>query len=104
MRYKIYYNKGLRMSEGKVAAQVAHVTLNIGFDVGQDCLDFSEYLNVNSLNPTDQTIIVLGLSNKKFQEQLAFIEEYEYSHIQKDLGFTEVEEGTITAFGFIEEF
>ena len=105
MKYKVYYNKGLKMSEGKLAAQVAHITLNIGIEFGIDVEnDYRAGGIYPSIAPLDQTIIVLGLSNKKFQEQLALVEKHEYYHVQKDLGFTEVDEGAITAFGFIEEF
>lgn len=91
-RYKVYYNKGLKMSPEKLASQVAHITLNLG----------SRY--AKGIDPLEQVIIVLGLSNKKFNEMIVSCEEaYPQYHKQVDLGYTEVEKGTITAFGFIEE-
>ena len=98
MRYKVYYNKGLRMSPEKLAAQVAHVTLNLGFHLGNHIADF--------LDPLEQTIIVLGLSATKFKRVLEELEEEALHreivyHVQKDLGYTEIEAGTKTAFGFI---
>ena len=101
MRYKIYYNKGLKMSPSKLASQIAHVTLNLGYDLGVgeygDCYFSSK----------DQVIVVLGLSATKFKQKVAELDQLGYStgmfiHIQDDLGITEVDAGTITACGYIE--
>ena len=94
MRYKVYYDKTLKMSPEKLASQVGHITLNLGSQLGG---------RIN--NPLKQTIIVLGLNHSKFNKVLDQVADNtsvcEY-HIQKDLGLTEVESGTITAFGYIE--
>lgn len=96
MRFKIYYDKTLKMSPEKLASQVAHITLNLGSGLGG-----------RIINPREQTIIVLGLNHSKFNTVLEQLEidnyctPYKY-HIQRDLGFTEVAAGTITAFGYIE--
>jgi peptidyl-tRNA hydrolase len=68
------------MSEGKVAAQVAHAVKNLG------------------ITPTDCDIIVLKVSDKKFEE---LINEHE-CYVQCDKGLTEVESGTKTAAAWIE--
>jgi hypothetical protein len=47
-RIKAIYIKNLKMSEGKVAAQVAHAVKNLG------------------ISPTDCDIVVLGVSTTKF--------------------------------------
>jgi peptidyl-tRNA hydrolase len=80
MRIKVIYKKNLKMSEGKVAAQVAHAVKNLG------------------LTPTDCDIIVLKVSDKKFDELILEKECY----IQIDKGLTEVESGTQTAAAWIE--
>lgn len=105
-RYKIYYNKGLKMSPEKLASQVSHITLCLGYWEGytRGSCSFLSDLESAPFIPKDQTIIVLGLSNKKFNEMVVSCEkEYPHYHKQVDLGLTEVEEGTETAFGFIEE-
>jgi len=79
MRIKAIYIKNLKMTEGKVAAQVAHAVKNLG------------------LTPIDCSIIVLGVSRKKFSE---LIEENE-CYVQCDNGITEVDAGTQTAAAWI---
>lgn len=69
------------MSEGKVAVQVAHVVKNLGE------------------TPIDCDIIVLKVSNKKFNELLLENDCY----VQTDKGLTEVESGTQTAAAWIEK-
>lgn len=101
MKFKIYYDKTVKMSKEKLAAQVGHVTLNLGYKVG-----FNEgYANVEDFYPSEQTIIVLGLSHTKFVEICDKIvnDKRIINHVQIDAGRTEVEPGTITAVGFIEE-
>lgn len=68
------------MSEGKVAAQVAHAVKNLG------------------LTPPDCDIVVLGVSTNKFKE----LTSNHNCYIQKDKGLTEVEQGTQTAAAWIE--
>lgn len=68
------------MSEGKVAAQIAHAVKNLG------------------ITPVDCDIIVLKVSAKKFSELISENDCY----VQTDKGFTEVESGTQTAAAWIE--
>lgn len=70
------------MSEGKVAAQVAHAIKNLGF------------------TPVDINIVVLKVSDKKFNE---LIQEHQ-CYVQIDKGLTEVEQGTATAAAWLEDF
>lgn len=69
MRIKAIYRKNLKMSEGKLAAQVAHAVKNLGE------------------TPIDCDIIVLGVSDKKFWELSAANPGY----IKVDKGLTEVD-------------
>jgi peptidyl-tRNA hydrolase len=80
MRIKAIYKKNLKMSEGKVAAQIAHAVKNLG------------------ITPIDCDIIVLKVSDKKFDELVSQNDCY----IQTDKGLTEVETGTQTAAAWIE--
>jgi peptidyl-tRNA hydrolase len=84
MRIKAIYKKNLKMSEGKVAAQVAHAVKNLG------------------ITPTDCDIIVLKVSNKKFDEMIST--NITDCYIQVDKGLTEVETGTVTAAAWIERY
>jgi peptidyl-tRNA hydrolase len=81
MKIKIIYRKNLKMTENKMASQVAHVAKNL------------------PETPQDVSIVVLKVSDKKFFEMIG---ERKGCYIQKDLGLTEVEPGTPTAAGWIE--
>lgn len=69
------------MTEGKIAAQVAHAVKNLG------------------VTPVDCDIVVLGVSAKKFGE---LISEHD-CYVQIDKGLTQVESGTKTAAAWIEK-
>lgn len=85
MKIKAIYIKNLKMSEGKIAAQVAHAVKNLGN------------------TPIDCDIIVLGVSAKKFSEMLSVAYgENKLRYVQIDKGLTEVEQGTMTAAAWIE--
>lgn len=73
------------MSEGKVASQVAHAVKNLG------------------ITPLNINIIVLKVSDKKFQEYIDVIRNYKNYYIQCDKGLTEVEENTFTAAAWLED-
>lgn len=79
--FKLYYDKTLRMSEGKLAAQVGHVVAHLTLKQG----------NVPS------KIIVLEASHTKFE---SYCKSADY--VQRDMGLTEVEEGTATVCGILE--
>lgn len=81
MKIVAIYRKNLKMSEGKVAAQVAHAVKNLG-DTPLDC-----------------SIVVLQVSNKKFYELIN--EPHDRQHVQIDSGLTEVPKGTATAAAWI---
>lgn len=80
MRIKAIYIKNLKMSEGKIASQIAHAVKNLG------------------ITPIDCDIIVLGVSTKKFNDLISENKCY----IQIDKGLTEVEKATMTAAAWIE--
>lgn len=81
MKIKSIYRKNLKMTEQKVASQIAHAVKNLG-ETPQDC-----------------TVVVLKVSDKKFEELV----EENNAYVQVDHGYTEVEAGTRTAAAWIEE-
>lgn len=88
MKIICYYNKNLKMSEGKLASQIGHVCKELG--------------RHKYSKPEEDIIVVLGLRENKFYTAYSSHINGPFTYAQKDLGYTEVEEGTITAFGYIE--
>ena len=82
MKIKAIYKKNLKMPEGKVAAQIAHAVKNLG------------------ITPRDSDIVVLRVSDKKFDELVA---EHPDCYVQVDKGLTVVEKGTATAAAWIDK-
>lgn len=83
MKIKAIYRKNLKMPEGKVAAQIAHAVKNLG------------------ITPTDCDIVVLRVSDKKFDELTT---NNDKCYIQIDKGLTIVEPNTPTAAAWIETY
>lgn len=81
MRVKAIYINSLKMSEGKVASQIAHAIIGLGVD-----------------DPMC-TISVLKVSRRKFG--LLTAENDCYLHY--DLGLSEVKAGELTAAAWVEE-
>ena len=81
MTIKAIYRRNLKMSEGKVAAQVAHAVKNLGE------------------TPHNCNIVVLKVSDKKFEELVL----EKPCYIQTDKGLTEVAPNTMTAAAWIEK-
>lgn len=79
--FRLYYDKTLHMSEGKLAAQVGHVVAHLTLKHGK----------------VPSKIIVLEASHTKFESHCKSAE-----YVQRDLGLTEVEEGTATVCGSAE--
>lgn len=83
MKIKVYYRKNLKMSEGKLAAQVAHAVKNLG------------------VTPLDCDIVVLKASDAKFNEYIKEAEANGKFYIQRDKGLTEVDPNTPTTVAWI---
>lgn len=97
MKIVCYYNRNLKMSEGKLAAQVGHVCKNLA-------LESASYTGIPGPSRYDDTIIVLGLRQNKFKDKWNELENTSvFKYAQIDKGLTEVEPETITAFGYIEQ-
>lgn len=79
--FRLYYDKTLRMSDGKLAAQVGHVVAHLTLKQGK----------------VPSKIIVLEASHTKFE---SYCKSADY--VQRDMGLTEVEEGTSTVCGSAE--
>lgn len=90
MKIKIYYRKSLKLSEGKLAAQVGHVCKELG--------------RILPSKPKEDVIIVLGVSDTKYKElSLQYQTEDLFWYEQVDNGMTEIAANTVTCFGYIEE-
>lgn len=85
MIVKVYYNKNLNMSPGKLSAQVAHVVLRLQSEL--------------NLTHHPHKIIILEARQGKLKN----LAEQECCVAQYDLGYTEVESGTLTAIAYVEE-
>ena len=86
MRIKAYYNKTLGMTEGKIAAQVAHAAIGL--------------LVTHGYAYSRDTIVVLGARANKFWDVYESLTEPKY--MQRDLGLTEVNQHESTAFAYVE--
>ncbi len=86
MRIKVIYRKNLKLTEGKLAAQVAHAVKNLK-ETPRDCI-----------------IVVLSASDKKFYGYLdrTVFTKHGNAYLQIDKGLTEIEAGTETALAWIE--
>jgi peptidyl-tRNA hydrolase len=81
MKIQVRYNKNLKMSEGKLASQVAHLIIQMGItDINCD-------------------IVVLMAYNSTFKR---LCKQVTNVHIFYDAGKTEVNIGTATVLGWIE--
>ena len=87
MKIKILYRKNLKMSPGKLAAQAVHAVLG--------------FVTLNEVVDPVCSVIVLGVSNKKFDEARSYLKAS--CHVVKDAGYTEVEPGTETCLAYLEE-
>ncbi|MGR3218952.1 MAG: peptidyl-tRNA hydrolase [Candidatus Anammoxibacter sp.] len=85
-KIKVLYRKNLKMSTDKVASQVAHAVLGL-----------EHYVRARVMEPREDTIIVLGVSDKKFWEKC---DTCNGSYVHKDKGYTEVPKGESTAIAF----
>ena len=81
MRVQTRYRKNLKMSAEKLASQVAHAVIGLG------------------ITDPGCTIIVLGVSDKKFFE----IKDQEECYVHADFGYTEVESGTETCLAWAKD-
>lgn len=92
MRIKVLYRKNLKMTEGKLASQVAHAVKNLQMTL------------LGASTPLDSDIIVLTASDKKFTEMVEMLESEGYEYfVQIDKGLTEIPTGTMTTVAWIEK-
>jgi peptidyl-tRNA hydrolase len=85
MRLKILARKNLKMTPGKLAAQSVHAALGLALKAQLEAA---------------MPVVVLEVSDKKFQEAVAA---NECSYVVHDAGYTEVPHGTQTCVAFFEE-
>lgn len=78
---KVLYNKNLNMSVGKVASQVTHAVVRLNLDYHPD------------------KVVVLEARQGKLVREM----QSRQCSVQRDLGYTEVKEGAITAIAWEEE-
>ncbi len=81
MRVKAIYRKNLKLTEGKVAAQISHAVIGLG------------------INDPLCTIIVLSVRDRKFFDLISL----KNCYVHYDYGYTQVEENEPTAAAWIEE-
>lgn len=98
MKIKFLVRKNLKMSPGKTAAQVGHVAANLAVS------NIAVHEAYKDIEPV--THIVLGVSNKKFDEKLAELVDDQEAiwYVTVDAGFSEVPFGTKTVLGFVDEY
>ncbi len=85
MRIKILIRKNLKMTPLKVAAQAVHAALGLSKEAQLD---------------SGVSVVVLGVSDKKFEEAVTA---NECNYVVHDAGYTEVPAGTQTCVAFLEE-
>jgi peptidyl-tRNA hydrolase len=88
MKIKVIYRKNLKMSTGKIAAQVAHAVMGLEI-IDHGC-----------------TIVVLKVSDKKFFDTIKDFQQNQKDipfYIHRDFGLTEVAPSTETCFAWIEQ-
>ena len=80
------------MSPAKLAAQVGHVCKELGRQY-----PISDH--------EKDVIIVLKASETKIKKYIdEDFQKYQYKHAQVDIGLTEVQDGSVTAIGWIESY
>lgn len=90
MKIKVYYRKSLKLTDGKLAAQVGHVVRNLAIIHG------------TYIAGKCDKIIVLHASDTKYNKLLTDIGSCCKIYRQIDKGYTEVPDGTETCFGYVE--
>ena len=86
LKIKVIYRKNLKMTEGKVAAQVSHAIIGL------------DKIILNKIT-TDCIIVVLKVSDRKFFE---LIQINKNCYIHHDWGLTEVKKDEPTTAAWIE--
>jgi hypothetical protein len=83
---KVFYNKTLNMSAGKIASQCCHAVAGLVAQMGYD---------------NNMRIVILGKRATAFFNLYNSIETAKYMQI--DLGFNEVEKDSQTSFAYLEK-